>query len=760
MANDAISALNRVKFSGLDFNTIEDDILARIQIQFAADYNDFATSSLGIMLIDIISFGLDTLSFYVDRRATDNYLFSARTAKSVSRLSRQLGYKMGGAVSSSVDLQVVIKVVKPFTIPLPQNYQFQGPNGLIFSAAKEVDWSPVEQSTATQKSVPCYEGYTASESFVSDGSPNQVFQLKKVPDGKFVAQGSVAVTVDGGPWQEIDFLDFEQTNQFEIGYNDSPATVRFGDSVAGNIPKRGSSIVATYVITSGKSGKVTGNTITSAVAPLVVSGQAISLSINNKDGSSGGDDAEDIDHAKSFAGRVFKSRQVAITRGDYNALAGSFADPLFGRVAVAQAISSRTSANDLAFQSMKQAIQNALAPVVAVMYATVAALVIDLDLIATLLGDVLVQENNIATKSLDIQSKATALTDGLRTNKNLANDISAQATAGQSYIDTFPTATPSQLTTADKNTLKNFFSVTSSLASTIGSSVTTQIQQMGIINDDTNLIGTDLVTAGTYLNSIDRDRLDIIAIEGTNNTDPTLATGMYLRLVGTQFDVTGSTPSYLTGAAHYIDPAFVSSTGASAVSINLQAMDDHLDVILSADCKANLVTVPILARDAAGFYIKPSNSLLASLQAYLNARKEVTQTVVVTDGSFFLIEAVITIRVGVKLGFSTSQVGAAVTSVVDGILRGRQFGASLYVSDLTTPILNVTGVAFTNVVINGYSTIAGGCHVFGPTATENLLDASGNLIIPTGLVITKGSCPNGLSTSSVWVQTEVWTPPS
>ena len=93
-----MEALVRAKYAGLDFDTHVDDLLARLQVKFAADFNDFAVSSLAIVILDAISYGLDTLSFYLDRRATDAFLATARTRRSVSRLCRQLGYKMGAAI--------------------------------------------------------------------------------------------------------------------------------------------------------------------------------------------------------------------------------------------------------------------------------------------------------------------------------------------------------------------------------------------------------------------------------------------------------------------------------------------------------------------------------------------------------------------------------------------------------------------------------------------------------------------------------------
>src|SRR3990170_236618 len=106
----AVTTLTRAKYAGLDFDTHEDDLRAEIQVKFAATYNDFAASATGIMLLDLVAYGLDTLSFYLDRRVTDTFLQTARSRKAVTRLCRQLGYRIRGAVASSVDLDVTTPI--------------------------------------------------------------------------------------------------------------------------------------------------------------------------------------------------------------------------------------------------------------------------------------------------------------------------------------------------------------------------------------------------------------------------------------------------------------------------------------------------------------------------------------------------------------------------------------------------------------------------------------------------------------------------
>lgn len=716
----ATSDLNKVKYAGLDFDTHFDDLRARLQIKFATDFNDFALSSLGIMLVDIVSYGLDTLSFYVDRRATDLYLDTARTRKSVARLSRQLGYKMRAAIASSVDLDVAVLNPQVFSIPVPKGFQFKGPNDLVFEAAQEVTFDPGDGPTDV-RTVPCYEGQTFVETFVSDGSTNQVFELRRVPDSSFVVSGTVTVKVNGGDFTESEFITFDETDQFEVGYNDDPPTVRFGDGVAGNIPTLGATIQVTYVASRGLAGQVSSGTIDDVVSKLVVNFTTIQLSVNNPQGSVGGDDPESLEHAKTFAGIVFKSRQVAVTRGDYEALAGSFADPLFGRVAVAQAISSRSAASDLELQNLLTIIIGAVATPKPTVDAQVTAAGLALDAINVQLTNIATTEADIGSLTTDIQTEADNSITSARATKNLAAEIGTDAQDiqgfvidGKAAVDAITTDVTSKLTTADKDSLKSFFDRINAQATTIFSSSgdvdtssAAEIASMGVIKDKVALVGTD--TSSGDLLALETARAAIVTQVGVVTPTPT---GIRLNLATISDTLQDET----------------TTVGDAVTDINA-----HVDSILSADCQANLVTVPILARDAAGFYAAPSSSLIQALQAFLDARKEVTQTVVVTSGANFLVRAVLTVRIGIRLGVSSQVTKTSVETAIDGVLRDRDFGSSLYLSELTDAILAVDGVTFTNVTINGYLAPD------GITVLTGKNDTSGNLIVPSSEVISKGT---------------------
>lgn len=708
-SNTAVAALNKVQYAGLDFPTHFDDLRSELQTKFAADFNDFTLSSLAIMLIDITAYGLDSLSFYLDRRATDSYLDTAQTRKAVARLTRQLGYKMGGAVAASTDLTVRITTPVNFSVTIPVGFQFLGPNNLIFEAAEAVTFAPRQ---ATPEVIPVYEGQTINEVFVGDGTANQVFELRRVPAGKNVVQNSSSVLVNGTTYTEAEFLPITGGQFYEVGYNDDPATVRFGDGTISqtDIPGPNSTISVTYVAATGLAGQVNANTITKTVRPLVVNFTTIALSITNPDGAVGGDDPESLERAKYLAGQVYKTRKVAVTQNDYVALATAFADPLFGRVAAAQAISSRSAESDLELQTLLQDVRDVTSPV----FGSVTTQVSAIDTQGTAIEDanaaISASTTTIAATVNAASTSADDATSDILAASNRSVLALSRCNAGATTVSLIPIGASDQLTTATRANLLSVFSALTTDVGTIQSSVDSAL-------DNTKTISTALTSIGTTPSAPDSMLLEV-----TNAVTASEAARIVI--------VDTAAPAITTAVA----PLSPTGTGTGSIEIALDAINDHVDAFLSANCSANLVTVPVLTRDANGFYAAPSLGLKQRLQEYLDARKAVTQTVQVTSGERSLIYVILDIQVGVRQGYSENVVRLAVQSAVDGILKNRLFGASLYRSSITDTVLAVAGVAYVNPVITGYYTADS-----PTTPLTTKLDSFGNLVILDSEVVTKAT---------------------
>src|SRR5262249_16918709 len=118
-------------------------------------------------------------------------------------------------------------------------------------------------------------------------------------------------------------------------------------------------------------------------------------------------------------------------------------------------------------------------------------------------------------------------------------------------------------------------------------------------------------------------------------------------------------------------------------------------------------------------------------EAYLNARKEVTQVIDVVSGGPYLVAADILGTLGVLDGYVQATVLSNVRKALDDLLRVRPFGKSLRLSDLyasivpnpTTGQKGVDGVKYA---------------IFKITGPGAYLDGDGNLVITEKFVVTKG----------------------
>jgi len=684
--------VNRVRFSGKDFFTFVDDLISRIQLLFVTEFNDFISSGTGQMLIDMTSWAAETLSFYIDRQATESYLETARFRRSVNRLCRQVGYKMNSASSSSVDLEITLTEARAFDVPIPVGFQFQGPNELVFEATETITFPAGEGPTSTPRTLSVREGTTKIQKFKGTGEKNQRFRLTP-SEGKWVA-GEVSVTVDGAVWDESVFISYDATDQYEIDYNSEPSVLRFGDGVAGNVPASGVDVVVTYVETSGANGKVLQGTINDVVTPLVVAFTDIGLNVTNPDGSSGGSPPESLESAKSNAPLYFAARDVAVVESDYIALSQGYSDPVAGSVAVAQAFVALGAEDDLTLQGLLDSIRATTGALESTVNGYVSQGDTDLSTISSLRSDISSQNTAIGTALSNIETAADNASDNTIDAQTEATKIEGDVTAVTAYVNTFA-AGATQIQDPEKTALLNMLSGISSKASAAKGYGDTVLTELGTLESERGAAETaqvaivaDLVSMATAITSL-QTQLD--SIETT---------------MGTDFE--------------------------TAIENDLQAIYDHVDTFLASDCQSNLVQVPILAYDADGFYTSPSTALIRSLENYLDSRKEVTQVVDVVSGEAFLVEAVITGTLGIIEGYVQATVISNVRSAIYDVLRNRAFGASLRLSDIYTSIQPDPQTGVGGVEGVQYA-------IFSIDGPSEFLDSNGNLIITKERVITLGS---------------------
>jgi hypothetical protein len=675
--------INRARFAGRDFFTFIDDIVARIQALFVTEFNDFVVSGTGQMLIDIVAWAAETLSFYIDRQASESYLATARTRKGISRLARQLGYKMSAAVAATVDLEVNLAAVQTFDATIPVGFKFHGPSGLVFEAVEAVTFPKDEGPDSPPRTVGVREGETRVEIFTSNGEKNQSFRLNP-QKGRAIAGNGFSCRVDGAPWSENEVITFEATDQFEVNYNDVPPTLRFGNGVAGNIPTIGDEIRSEYVATNGKNGSVQSGTINDVVSPLVISATIIPLVITNPLPTTPGADQEDLDRTKSTAPGYYKARDVAVTREDYESLSLAYVDALAGAVAVAQAFVAHSADDDVQLQIYLDNIRNIVNPLAADVQAATAQIYIDKETISDARDDAESSATGIPTDLSSIESA----TDSARDEAHVAKTSSVD---GRAQVDDYGPSGSADLDAGQVAAINGYFS-------SIEGNVDNILTELGAIDVARESAG---------------DKNSEVLVKLNDMVAPLASIEAQVLVINSR----------------------VSTGFETAIETELQNIFDHVDGFLSDDCKANLVQVPILTRDVDGFLIEPPIALIRSLYNYLDARKDVTQVVEVVSGGGYLILANITGTIGVLPGYVRQTVLSNVQKAIDDLLRVREFGESLRTSDLdsiTSPNPR-TGTGGIDGV--AYSVFQIAVAVDSPMP----VDGDGNLILTDPkYVITKG----------------------
>jgi hypothetical protein len=404
--------LTRSKYLGRDYGTFLDEGLAWMRENYGDKFNDFVASDFGMMYAKYVSAAFDTLSWYMDREVSEWFYALLRLRSRIEELARMSAYKPRPATACTVDEDMTLdEGPYAFTFTMPKGTRWQGPGTLLFETAQDIIWAAGEVSKTAQ---PLIQGETISESFVANGEAHFQIELTSVPDGKFVAQDSVEVYVDGVEWDVVDFLPYDRLNQIEIVYGSDPPYGTFGDGVVGNIPVEGAAIIVKYIATQGTLGKAaTRGTITALVDPLVVNNEVIPVTGDNPSTASGGEAIESLEEIRANAPAYFKTADRGVTKQDLTTLADIYSSGVYGTVAKAKANIVRGIADDLALQTLLANIDGHQAD----LEGYLDTINTDADTIDAAVAAIAVARGTVSTKGTDIDTEVASIKANVVTGK-------------------------------------------------------------------------------------------------------------------------------------------------------------------------------------------------------------------------------------------------------------------------------------------------------------------------------------------------------
>ena len=77
-----------ISYTSRDFNSIKNDLINYAKIYYPNTYKDFNDASFGAMMIDMIAYVGDIMSFYVDYQTNETLMDTAILEESVVRIAK------------------------------------------------------------------------------------------------------------------------------------------------------------------------------------------------------------------------------------------------------------------------------------------------------------------------------------------------------------------------------------------------------------------------------------------------------------------------------------------------------------------------------------------------------------------------------------------------------------------------------------------------------------------------------------------------
>ena len=139
-----------INYTSREFETIKESLVNYAKRYYANTYQDFNEASFGAMMLDLVAYVGDQLSFYTDYQANESFLDTAIELNNVQRLAKQLGYKMPGSPTSTGVCNFYVLVPAAATtggpdvnyIPILQRGTIiGGQGGAVYTVTQDVDFT-------------------------------------------------------------------------------------------------------------------------------------------------------------------------------------------------------------------------------------------------------------------------------------------------------------------------------------------------------------------------------------------------------------------------------------------------------------------------------------------------------------------------------------------------------------------------------------------------------------------------------------------
>jgi len=224
-----------IKYINRDFESFRSRLIEFSQTYFPSTYNDFSSTSPGMMFMEQSSYVGDVLSFYLDNQFQETFIQYAQQTNNVFELAYMFGYrpKTTGVAQTNVDFYQQLPSINDgtgnyvpdysYAITINENTTITSQNGSSFITQDKIDFSVSSSLDPTEVSVyqisgniPQYFLLKKSRNAISStinttsfsfGAPQQ-FATINIQANNIVKILDITDS-DGNIWYEVDHLGQE-----------------------------------------------------------------------------------------------------------------------------------------------------------------------------------------------------------------------------------------------------------------------------------------------------------------------------------------------------------------------------------------------------------------------------------------------------------------------------------------------------------------------------------------------------------------------
>jgi hypothetical protein len=138
-----------IKYTSRNFDSIKNDLLEYARRYYPTTFRDFSEASFGAMMVDMVAYVGDILSFYLDYQANECFLDTATEYDNIVKLAKQFGYKFNSTNISQGVLSLYITIPADGSGAPDEKYmpiikkgsQFESGEGATFVLTEDVDFA-------------------------------------------------------------------------------------------------------------------------------------------------------------------------------------------------------------------------------------------------------------------------------------------------------------------------------------------------------------------------------------------------------------------------------------------------------------------------------------------------------------------------------------------------------------------------------------------------------------------------------------------